>query len=168
MIGGLLFIIAGLMFCFTGIGALIGVPFLIIGFLILFACGVRTISPIGALLIIGALILAFGSRSHAAEANATSYSDSQAPGTARLVKQMISMHRCMVKAAGPQGNNAREMIRSGGNPLVMMTDKCPSETVAYVTVCMSAGYDKHNCIEAIVGDAKDIVSAIAIGDEMGP
>lgn len=35
MIVALLLIIAGLLFCFTGVGALIGVPMIIIGFLIM-------------------------------------------------------------------------------------------------------------------------------------
>lgn len=155
MVAALLFIIAGLLFSFTGAGILIGVPMIVIGFIIMFSIGFDKIGPIGALLIIGALLFAFSGRAHAADDKT-------------VIQPMLSVHACMIRAAGENGDTVRAIIRAHGNPLLMLTNKCSDAAVAFSVACENAGYEQDGCINAIIGDAKDIISAVAISDEMAP
>lgn len=139
-----LLMITGLLFCFTGVGLIIGIPMVLAGL----AMGAYAIIGKKGVLIIGAILLGLyllGSAQHA-------HAGEKRP---LIETRMLAASACMARAAGPHGENAD----NAKNPLLMVTNACDKQTVAFVMACEDAGYPSAKCYDAIVGAGNDALNA---------
>lgn len=168
MVPALLFIIAGILFCFTIVGAPIGITFIAIGFIIMLVTGAKSMGRWGAIVLIGFLALVYFHSAHAASISSSvpvMHSMMSASYDQRLLSPMMPMHSCMTQVVATE--HALKKHPHYGTP-VQLLNHCLPESDSFFEACKRLNYDDQACSDAVMSDAKAVLDAVTIADGMAP